>query len=67
MSRNLSDKNALEAKIEMKRAMQAQQLQQSSQLGGTVKMKPKKEADTSLDALLSAGLTNADKKKAGGK
>ena len=38
----------------MKRAMQEQQLQQSSQQEGSVKIKPKKEVDTSLEALLSA-------------
>ena len=53
----------------MKRAMQEQQLQQSSQQEGSVKMKPKKEVDPSLDALLSAGLSGVPvgKKKSGGK
>jgi len=63
MARNASDKAALQAKIEAKKAMKEKetgdQVKQESQL----KAKPKKAAKTdTLDDLLSAGLSSAKKK-----
>ncbi|KAI2506248.1 hypothetical protein MHU86_8183 [Fragilaria crotonensis] len=64
LSRNLNDALALEAKVQSKRAMQEQQSNQQ-QGGSSVKPKPKREANPSLDALLDAGLTGSKTKAAG--
>jgi hypothetical protein len=64
LSRNLNDALALEAKVQSKRAMQEQQSNQQ-QGGSSVKPKPKREANPSLDALLDSGLTGSKTKAAG--
>jgi hypothetical protein len=62
-SRNLNDKNALQAKIEAKKAMQEQLASQGANPSkGPVKPKPKKASEAGLDDLLNAGLGTAKKK-----
>jgi hypothetical protein len=65
MSRNLNDKNALQAKIEAKKAMQEQLASQAGNPSKVlpVKPKPKKAAESGLDDLLNAGLGAVKKNK----